>query len=866
MTQDLYYIEEGYYDTGYYVYTADAETAVAVSSTVACSADKFRSFNAVLNAYSAQFTTPNQVKSSTVNLSSAATQVAVGELLIGNPPIVFEASFSSVNTVIANASKTASGIAVLTSNFATLTTVSHIHGADLFAFNQAQLELQVSRLRDTNTQASAYFDIATGYIRYRNQSIDADAAFATSSQGQRIRASQVETQGAFFIDVAQLRIRSSSLSVQSNSTVDVTVNKIKQGSATLTAESTVNVNVNKTNTANISINSSSNLTASISLTKIVECYADDYFTQQTTSGAIRDYSIALTVLASANAIAVKTSRVISQHNSQSNQTANVVATYNPGSYLSTTSTVFAVLSGTRGVDIVVYGFASLTATANSAFKARAAITSQATVAANNTRLKFFKTNRPYVGDDYVAPGYAIEVPGVNSFGTLTANVETFVYVRGVGNFVSTAQQTTLTNYRVASTQATISSQANLVSIGKRTQRASASIGALFTPALTIDIFKNSFAVLDSQSTLSLIAKKYNSGRVQTTALVTITAFGGVRKQLTATPTLTIGLDATGNLVAGGVSSISSQSDVNATALRIQGLTSSISCQASAQATALRIKPFTAAITANSALALSISPVRNSIQLLASSGTITANSTVIRSAVIATNAIFTELVLATTQTIQPQINLYAAFALTVTPVATLRAISLEASAGTLTANANIIKATTVITASQATVTAQVKRIAKARATLQATATLSCQAQKKAEIAIVVNGFASLTVIGQTARLAIALAGSQATLNITVKRIRNNPAAITARATVQAKITYQIRPRLAFTTQTSLTAQIGAIHIDPYLTWIISSEDRSYDIRQETRNYAIGKDNRIYTVFNDKRKYTVKEETRIYTIRR
>jgi hypothetical protein len=105
-----------------------------------------------------------------------------------------------------------------------------------------------------------------------------------------------------------------------------------------------------------------------------------------------------------------------------------------------------------------------------------------------------------------------------------------------------------------------------------------------------------------------------------------------------------------------------------------------------------------------------------------------------------------------------------------------------------------------------------------------------------------------------------------MSITAKRSRAMGAAITARATLTGKITYTIRPAIALTTQATVTAQIGAIHIDPYLTWIIPSEDRSYDIRQETRNYRIGRDNRLYTIPRDKREYTVREETRIYTIRR
>ena len=266
------------------------------------------------------------------------------------------------------------------------------------------------------------------------------------------------------------------------------------------------------------------------------------------------------------------------------------------------------------------------------------------------------------------------------------------------------------------------------------------------------------------------------------------------------------------------------------------------------------------------MSVNVSPIRDSIELLVSSGDLTADVNAVRNAVVTTDAVFSELVLATTQTIQPQINLYVTSTLTATPVSTQSGITLEVSESTLAVDANLIKSTAVAASSQANVTATVKRIAKARATLQVTSTLTCQAQKQAEIAIVVSGFASLTAVGETARLAVALVGSQATLDITVKRYRGNQAAITAVVTETAAITYNVRPVIALNTQATLTAQIGAIHIDPYLTWTIPFEDRAYDIRQETNTYTIGRDNRIHTVYKDKREYTVRDETRIYTIRR
>ena len=185
---------------------------------------------------------------------------------------------------------------------------------------------------------------------------------------------------------------------------------------------------------------------------------------------------------------------------------------------------------------------------------------------------------------------------------------------------------------------------------------------------------------------------------------------------------------------------------------------------------------------------------------------------------------------------------------------------------MSAQANIIKSTSVATASQATVVATVKRIAKANAQLQVIASLTCQAKKQTEIAIVVNGFANLTVIGQTARLAIVLTGSQATLTLTANRTRNLVSAQTAQAQVTARLSYTVRPTIGLNTQTQLQATVGAIHIDPYLTWKILNENRLQTIRQETGVFKIGRDNRLYKIRKEVRNYRVRQETRIHTIRR
>jgi hypothetical protein len=85
-------------------------------------------------------------------------------------------------------------------------TISHIEGADLFAFSDAQLAIEVSRIRETNIEVTSAYTITanaertlylsgnldsfsaidTDFNRFRNSIAAIDAAFSSSIEATKI--------------------------------------------------------------------------------------------------------------------------------------------------------------------------------------------------------------------------------------------------------------------------------------------------------------------------------------------------------------------------------------------------------------------------------------------------------------------------------------------------------------------------------------------------------------------------------------------------------------------------------------------------------------------------------------------------------
>lgn len=100
---NLYYIEDGYYDSGYYVYTADAEAAPASNFTVSCDATRIGA-PILVEANASLFNTatlsaiPSIGKETSAGLASSAT-LNISIIKLVQVSAAFTAAFSPILTV-----------------------------------------------------------------------------------------------------------------------------------------------------------------------------------------------------------------------------------------------------------------------------------------------------------------------------------------------------------------------------------------------------------------------------------------------------------------------------------------------------------------------------------------------------------------------------------------------------------------------------------------------------------------------------------------------------------------------------------------------------------------------------------------------
>ena len=274
---DLYYIEEGYYDIGYFVYTANAASAinseftqttavtknVQVSSTISSEttifaaishiegADLFAFTNASISAQAdrirdnasqqtSSFVQTTQDERVRYNSSTISTEITVSSFIdkiklaladlldsvsvscdatrIQSVSIEGNADLTTDGTVSAQAHKIAEGVVTLQSEFQQSASIVHIEGADLFAFTEAAIAVQVDRIRETNIDATSVFDIAVDYIRYRDSDADADSILSAIVDGLRSRDVNLTTQAAFSFAIQEELYKDFSASLTNNFT------------------------------------------------------------------------------------------------------------------------------------------------------------------------------------------------------------------------------------------------------------------------------------------------------------------------------------------------------------------------------------------------------------------------------------------------------------------------------------------------------------------------------------------------------------------------------------------------------------------------------------------------------------------------
>lgn len=202
---DLNYIESGYFDPelGYYVYTADAESAIESVSIISC------------------------------DISVIAGGVAV----FGYGAIE---SFASIDC-----------------------TISHIEGCDMFAFSEAAIAIQGEVIRGLNISATSVFSIATDGRRFRDIAAAESALFSVDVVNSRSRAFTIETQAAFSLSATYKNIRPFAAALTSISTLSITVSHIEGANIVANNFATLSITPQYAKLASGNITSTASLSATV---------------------------------------------------------------------------------------------------------------------------------------------------------------------------------------------------------------------------------------------------------------------------------------------------------------------------------------------------------------------------------------------------------------------------------------------------------------------------------------------------------------------------------------------------------------------------------------------------------------------------
>jgi len=178
---------------------------------------------------------------------------------------------SAKATVSCQVTRIRSATADFASQFQQTAQARLISDINLFAFGDAAIAVEVSRIRGTNITASAVFDVATDFVVERSADADVDAIFSAIIAGLRSRDVNLQTQAAFSfvsgagvilpfesISLAQSSVsasavvtRSAVISTTSTATVSAQGDRIRFSAVSLSSEFAVSAAVRKIRDAHL---------------------------------------------------------------------------------------------------------------------------------------------------------------------------------------------------------------------------------------------------------------------------------------------------------------------------------------------------------------------------------------------------------------------------------------------------------------------------------------------------------------------------------------------------------------------------------------------------------------------------------------
>lgn len=487
--------------------------------------------------------------------------------------------------------------------------------------------------------------------------------------------------------------------------------------------------------------------------------------------------------------------------------------------------------------------------------------------------------------------------------TLTAGIG--YNTRATANLISTSNLTVNLS-KTTSSNSALTSTATLSSVNIRIRFASSLLSNVATQTATVRATKRTSSAIQSSTTLSTINSRTRASAITTQSIATqLSAVAKIGQGLIGLDVITTSA-VSAIKTASAVSLLNSVAQVNADARRFRNVNSTTNSNFAQTALTDRIRNFEAIIESEStvnnnsvklvepliALSATFTSEANNSQLIGFSADlnsfVTVNATILR-------------IKSSSSSLNCQFNL------TVDPVKAILVESAQQSNCTVTINVNRIRNINVQSdsiASQLTAVAKtgqgfitlesqcsmiidsVKRtgnIINAQSNLQLSVITGVIKPSAASLSITssLTGFGVTGVVGEsyntsqftqqvlaikTVRINSQLT-ALATISSQISRTRSNSANLIVNAAelslgsrrrnaqanmiVNSTLTAQGGVNLVIINQTlfnqaTLIAQVRAIHIDPYLTWMVSEENRQWTIGEEIRTRRIEEETRTYII--------------------
>jgi hypothetical protein len=140
---------------------------------------------------------------------------------------------ATVDAVVGVVKETSANV---NAEFSCTGTISHIEGADLFAFAEAALAAAVQASREYSASVDSIFDIATDYVRFRTASAEADSEFTQATEGVRSRDFDTVIEAAVSLDASVTKTVQAVVDISSNFAITVNALNLQEAEASLISE------------------------------------------------------------------------------------------------------------------------------------------------------------------------------------------------------------------------------------------------------------------------------------------------------------------------------------------------------------------------------------------------------------------------------------------------------------------------------------------------------------------------------------------------------------------------------------------------------------------------------------------------------